>query len=323
MPLRERIRSPHRVKPYQVDRKCSESKLLPGSLAKSCRLLPALAIILVSAAALEAQDAASATALREYVNPPQIRPVNTLFMDEMTWLEIRNAMKAGKTTVIVPAGGLEATGPFIVLDKHQRMLRAQTDLIARKLGNALIAPVIRYVPADDGNRGYYLGDFNISLSAYKSTLADICAALRDQGFREIILIGDHQGAQRGLKEVAEELTQRWNGGSTKVHYIPEYYDRTAVGNFVKTTLGITETRGGLGDNYYNTAILLAVSPESARLQERIDARQLTVNGVKLEPIEKTIENGKAILKIQSDQTVKAIQRAIAGDQSSAHSGAEK
>jgi creatinine amidohydrolase/Fe(II)-dependent formamide hydrolase-like protein len=236
-------------------------------------------------------------------------------MEDMTWLEIRNAMKAGKTTVIVPAGGLEASGPFLVLDKHQRMLRGSTDLIARKLGNALIAPVIRYVPPDEGNRGNYLGDFNISLAAYKSTLSDICTALKNDGFREIVLIGDHQGAQRGMKEVAEELGRKWTGGSTGVHYVAEYYDRTAVGEYVKTKLGITETRGGFGDNYYNTSILLAVSPESVRLDERAEAHQLTVNGVKLEPIQKTIENGKAILQIQTDQTVKAIQQVIAALQS--------
>ena len=267
-------------------------------------------LAILSTLTLHAQDTAQALPLREYLNLPAIRPVDTVFMEDMTWLEIRSAFKAGKTTVIVPAGGLEATGPFVVLDKHQRMLRAQTDLIARKLGNALIAPVIRYVPPDDGNRGSYLGDFNISLSAYKSTLEDICVALKSGGFREIVLIGDHQGAQRGMKEVAAELTAKWAGGSTGIHFIAEYYDRTAVGAFVKK-LGITEVRGGFGDNYYNTAILLAASPESARLKERIDAHLLTVNGVNLEPLEKTIENGKTILQIQSDQTVKAIQRAVA------------
>ncbi len=274
-------------------------------------ILCGASLSLVSATILVAQDTAASSPLRVYANPPAIRPVDTVFMEDMTWLEISNAMKAGKTIVIVPAGGLEASGPFLILDKHQRMLRGSTDLIARKLGNALIAPVIRYVPPDEGNRGNYLGDFNISLAAYKSTLADICTALKNGGFTEILLIGDHQGAQRGMKEVAEELSRKWAGGSTGVHYIAEYYDRTAVGDYVKAKLGITETRGGFGDNYYNTSILLAVSPESARLQERTDARQLTVNGVNLEPIQKTIENGRAILQIQTDQTVKAIQKAIA------------
>jgi creatinine amidohydrolase len=282
-------------------------------MIKLSRGLYNLGVVLIGTAMLQGQDDGASHTLREYVNPPSIRPVDTVFMEDMTWLEIRNAMKAGKTTVIVPAGGLEASGPFLVLDKHQRMLRGSTDLIARKLGNALIAPVIRYVPPDDGARGEYLGDFNISLAAYKSTLSDICTALKNDGFKEIILIGDHQGAQRGMKEVSEELSQKWIGGSTRVHYVAEYYDRTAVSNYVKTTLGITETRGGFGDNYYNTTILMAVSPESARLQERTATDQLTVNGVNLKPVAKTIENGNAILKIQTDQTVKAIQKVISGN----------
>src|SRR5580700_9520906 len=180
-----------------------------------------LTVVLLSAASLSAQDSETPVPLKEYVNPPTFRPVDTVFMEDMTWLEIRNAMKAGKTTVVLPAGGLEATGPFVILDKHQRMLHGSTDMIARKLGNALIAPVVRYVPPDDGNRGPYVGDFNISLAAYKSTLTDICTALKVDGFKEIILIGDHRGAQRGLKEVAAELGQKWGNSPSRVHFIPE------------------------------------------------------------------------------------------------------
>jgi creatinine amidohydrolase len=279
-------------------------------------IITSATMIAIGGRSVLAQSEAQARALKTYNNLPTIRPVDTVLMEEMTWLEITNAMKAGKTTVILPAGGLEATGPFITLDKHQNMLRAQTDMIARKLGNALIAPVVRYVPPDDGQRGPYVGDFNITLAAYKSTLTDICNALKVDGFKEIILIGDHQGAQRGLREVADELTQKWNDGASKVHFIPEYYDRRAVNDYVKATLALTEGRGGgggFGDNYYNTSILLAVNPESARLKERTEADQLTVSGINLKPIEKTIANGKTILQMQTDQTVKAIQKSISGD----------
>jgi creatinine amidohydrolase/Fe(II)-dependent formamide hydrolase-like protein len=258
------------------------------------------------------QSSPAPTALREYANPPAIKPVDTVFMEDMTWLEIKNAMKAGKTTVIVPAGGLEATGPFVTLNKHQNMLRASTDMIARKLGNALVAPAIKYVPEDEpaGVRGDYLGNFNIGIPAYKATLADICNTLRIDGFKDVILIGDHQGAQRGMKEIAEELTPEWAGSSSRIHFVPEYYDRTAVYKFIADQ-GIKEQRGGFGDNYYSTAILMAVDPEGARLKERTEADQLTVNGVNLKPIERTIENGKKILQMQTDQTVRAIQKAIA------------
>lgn len=254
--------------------------------------------------------------MKGYNNPPVIKPVDSVFMGDMTWMEITNAMKAGKTTVILPAGGLEATGPFITLNKHQNMLRAQTDMIARKLGNALVAPTLQYVPADDFVRGPYVGDFNITLGGYVSILTDIVTALKDQGFKEIVLIADHQGAQRGMKQVAEDLTAKWGKDApARVHFVPEYYDRSAVQNYIKTTLGITEKQnpgGGFGDNYYNTSILFAVNPDAIRLKQRTEANSLTVNGVDLKPVEKTIANGKKILEMQSDQTVKAIQKAVAG-----------
>jgi hypothetical protein len=116
-----------------------------------------------------------------------------------------------------------------------------------------------------------------------------------------------------MKEVAEELGPKWASGPSRVHFVPEYYDRNAVYAFFRTKLGITEGRGGFGDNYYNTSILMAVNPESARLKERTEADQLTVNGVNLKPIDKTIANGKAILEMQTDLTVQAIQKAVSGD----------
>lgn len=274
-----------------------------------------LAALVAGPMIVSAQNAAQPPAMKSYNNPPVIKPVDSVFMDDMTWSEITGAMKAGKTTVILPAGGLEATGPFITLNKHQNMLRAQTDMIARKLGNALVAPVLRYVPPDDFARGPYVGDFNITLGAYVSVLTDVVTALKDQGFQNIILIGDHQGAQRGLKQVAEDLTAKWGKGAAHVHFVPEYYDRSAVQNYIKGTLGIAEKQnpgGGFGDNYYNTAILFAVNPDAIRLKQRVEANTLTVNGVDLKPVEKTIANGKKILEMQSDQTVKAIQKAVAG-----------
>ena len=53
---------------------------------------------------------------------------------------------AGKTTIIVPIGGTEQNGPHMVLGKHNVRVKALSEKIARALGNALVAPVIAYVP---------------------------------------------------------------------------------------------------------------------------------------------------------------------------------
>src|SRR5437870_11158359 len=78
--------------------------------------------------------------------PRPIEAAETVFIEDMTWMEVRDAMKAGKDTVIVATGGIEQNGPYLVAGKHNVVLRATTEAIARKLGNALVAPIIGFVP---------------------------------------------------------------------------------------------------------------------------------------------------------------------------------
>src|SRR5262245_17127245 len=80
------------------------------------------------------------------VNP--IDAVDTVWIEDMTQIEIRDAMKAGKTTALVFAGGMEDNGPYIVVDQHGAIVKAQCEQIARKLGNALCAPVLQIAPGD-------------------------------------------------------------------------------------------------------------------------------------------------------------------------------
>src|SRR4029079_10503957 len=75
-------------------------------------------------------------------SPRPIEAVDSVFIEELTWMEVRDALKAGKTTILVPTGGIEQNGPYQALGKHNYILRATTEAIARKLGNALVAPII-------------------------------------------------------------------------------------------------------------------------------------------------------------------------------------
>ena len=84
----------------------------------------------------------SASALSQNPAPDAKRPIEALdsvFIEELTWMEVRDALKAGKTTVIIPTGGVEQNGPYLATGKHNYVLRATTEAIARKLGNALVA----------------------------------------------------------------------------------------------------------------------------------------------------------------------------------------
>src|SRR5262245_33257011 len=101
-------------------------------MSRSCGLF----VVLLAAEFLAAQP----RALRPNPNAPRpIEALDTLFVEEMTWMEVRDALKAGRTTVVVATGGVEQNGPYLATGKHNYVLRATTEAIARKLGDALIA----------------------------------------------------------------------------------------------------------------------------------------------------------------------------------------
>ena len=80
-----------------------------------------------------------------------LTPPDTVWLEEMTWMDVRDAMKAGKTSVIISTGGIEPNGPWLALGKHNYVLQSNCEAIARKMGNALCAPIIKLVPEGDIN----------------------------------------------------------------------------------------------------------------------------------------------------------------------------
>jgi len=249
--------------------------------------------------------------------PVDVRPIaewDTVFIEEMTWVEVRDALKDKKTTVLIPTGGVEENGPYVITGKHNYIVRATAEAIARKLGNALVAPIVPFVPegAIDPPTGHmkYPGTISLREGTYERLLTDICACFRTHGFREIVLMGDSGGNQKGMKRVAAELNQTWAGGKTRVHFMPEYYDHEGVDEWLAKQ-GIKETDEGFHDSFAVSATLAAVDPTLIRAKQRQAAKKFSINGIELAPLEKTVEWGKKIIEFRAEATVKAIRKATA------------
>ncbi|MEP7362802.1 MAG: ankyrin repeat domain-containing protein [Acidobacteriota bacterium] len=266
----------------------------------------------------EKRPGISATALAPDPNMP--RPIDardSVFMEELTWLEVRDAMRAGKTTVIIATGGVEQNGPYLVSGKHNIVLRATTEAIARKLGNALVAPIVAFVPEGDISppTGHMKYPATISLrqSTFKALLTDIAESLKSHGFQHLILIGDSGGNQTGMKEVAAELTAAWTGGPAAIHFIPEYYDFYDGGSLSKwlESQGIHEKDEGYHDNVAITAMMMAVDPTAVRMSERRAKNKFSINGVSLDPADEMITLGKRAVASRANVTVEAIHKAFA------------
>ena len=247
--------------------------------------------------------------------PRPIDALNSVWIEELTWMEVRDLIKAGTTTAIISTGGIEPNGPYLATGKHNYVLRGTCEAIARKLGNALCAPINPFVPEGriDPPSSHMRSPGTISLreETYRALLDDIASSLKVHGFKNIIFIGDSGGNQSGMDAVAKSLNERW-AGAAKAYSIREYYTYSEVNRWMGETLGIKETeQDGYHDDFVITALMMVIDPTTVRYDQRVKANLAKINGVSIAPKEKAIEIGKKLVEFRADHTVKAIRAAMA------------
>ncbi|MEX0709043.1 MAG: creatininase family protein [Woeseia sp.] len=250
--------------------------------------------------------------------PNPLEAVDSVWMENLTWVEVRDRIRDGHTTVIVSTGGLEENGPYLTTGKHNVILKALCPAIARELGNALCAPVVPFVP--EGNidppsgHMHFPGTIGVRDETFHALLADIAGSLRQNGFTDIVLIGDSGGNQRGMAAVAKDLNERWQGDGARVHFVGEFYTPgwEVTMEYSEKELGVKETRSdGYHDDIWVTAIMMVTDPASVRFKQRVDRNLASINGIDLPPLEKTVEIGEKMVDYRARYTAGVIRDAIA------------
>jgi creatinine amidohydrolase/Fe(II)-dependent formamide hydrolase-like protein len=195
----------------------------------------------------------------------------SVYLEELTWTELRAAIDGGKTTAIVPIGGTEQSGPAIVLGKHNQRVRFLAGRIAQALGNAIVAPVIAYVPEGridpPASHMRFAGTISIPDEVFQRTLEYAARSLRAHGFRDIVLLGDHGGYQRDFKPVADRLNREWAASATRVHAVTEYYRASDEGfAALLRKQGFRDDEIGTHAALADTSLMLAIEPGAVRSQ---------------------------------------------------------
>ena len=144
--------------------------------------------------------------------------------DMMTWQEVKQAIDAGKTTALIYNGGTEQRGPQNVNGGHTLIAREVGRMIALKLGNAILAPVLPFSP---NNASATLpGTIGITPELFAAMNEQIAEQLIISGFKNIVLMGDHGGGQKQLGEVATKLDQKYAGKGIRVVFCDQVYAGT-------------------------------------------------------------------------------------------------
>lgn len=248
------------------------------------------------------------------------RPIaagQSYWLEELTSMEIRDAISSGTSTVIIATGGIEENGPYLSIGKHNLILQAACPAIAEALGNALCAPTVKFVP--EGNIDppsgamKYPGSISVSAETYEALLTDIASSLKQAGFSDIVMIGDSGGNQRGMANVASSLGKSWQGEATRIHFIREFYDPGWVETerYTERELGIAQsTDDGYHDDIWVTAMMMVTDPEQVRYQQRVEAGLASINGVAITPLVDTIQLGREMIQFRAQYTAEAIRRSL-------------
>ena len=242
-----------------------------------------------------------------------------IFLDDMTSAEVRAVVKDGKTTIIIPVGGTEQSGPHIALGKHNIRVKALSAKVAEALGNALVAPVVAYVPEGniDPASGHmrFAGTISVPESAFKGIIEGAARSFRQHGFLNIVILGDHGGYQPALKAVAANLNREWAkapSNAARAHFISEYYAATQT-IYVKALRdkGLSDHQIGLHAGVADTALSMAIDPAMTRPDLfAIAAQQGPGGGTVGDPKAATSVLGQLGIDAVVSETVLAIRRAV-------------
>jgi creatinine amidohydrolase len=252
-----------------------------------------------------------ASAANAQAAPPSV------FVEELTWTELRDAQRAGKTTVIIPVGGTEQSGPHLTLGKHNVRVKLLAGRIAEALGNAVVAPVVAYVPEGNitppSSHMRFTGTISIPEATFKSLLDASARGFKQHGFTNVVLIGDHGGYQSLLKAVASKLNQDWAATPARAHFIAEYYRVTQV-EYAESlqAKGLSEAQIGQHAGAADTSLQLAAGPSGVRAEQfALAAREGPALGVAGDPRAASAALGEVGLELIVSHTVAAIRLAVA------------
>jgi len=168
-------------------------------------------------------------------------------------------MKDGKTTALLYAGAIEQHGPHLPTGTDTILGYALGQRVAKILGNALVAPVIR--PGLSEHHIDFPGTFTLSYETFCKLVEECCVSLARQGFENIVVISSHGGNTDALKAFTPYVSKKVGDKTTVFFLIPDQKSHhESTQRFMKktnATLGEMGAHSGLSE----TSMVLAVRPE--------------------------------------------------------------
>lgn len=173
-------------------------------------------------------------------------------LEEMTWQEIKEAIDKGKKTVIVPIGSIEQHGPHLPEGTDTFTGDVLGERIARKLGDALVAPTIR--PGCSRHHMDFPGTITLSAETLMRTIKEACSSLAFHGFQNIVLMPTHGGNFAPVNAVAPEIARELDANIVVIADLKELIEIMAR---AMQDFGVSPAEAGAHSGAAETSFMLA------------------------------------------------------------------
>ncbi len=133
--------------------------------------------------------------------------MRTLRMEEMNWVDIKNAINDGFKTVVIGAGSTEQHGPYLPTQTDALTADVMANLIAQRLKYALQARTISVGCSD--HHLPFPGTISLKHSTLKAIISDYIESLQRHGFETIVIIPTHGGNFNPIREAVEQAQEKY------------------------------------------------------------------------------------------------------------------
>jgi creatinine amidohydrolase len=241
----------------------------------------------------------------------------SVYIEDLTWPEVQQAIAAGKTCAIIYTGSTEQNGPHMAIGKHNFIARWVAGAIAIKLGNALVYPTLPFAMTGDLTQktGHmrFPGSVSLSAQTFRNVVHDVAMSAADAGFRNVFIMGDHGDGQNELAAVAKELDAQWKPRGVRVFYVGDVYNKEKAQSKAYAAshgLPTTDVHAGFDD----TSELMALDASHRWIRsDKLAASkgaQTAKTGVDGDPTKSSPALGNIFLQYKIDDAVAEISQLL-------------
>lgn len=184
-----------------------------------------------------------------------------VLLEEMTWRAVREALKAGKDTVLVMVGAMEQHGPHLPIMTDTALGYQLGIRLAKVLGNTVVAPVIR--PARSDHHMKFPGTITVGPDTFKAMVIEFCVSMGQHGFNNMVLVPTHRGNYAAMQEVLRKVQEALP--TVKVVLIGDE-DWKEAHSKIQTKLKVDPLKAGVHAGLIETALMLACRPELVSME---------------------------------------------------------